>query len=42
VLTDIGWRAHVAVAGVGHARAFTWARCVDATVAVYREALASA
>ena len=42
VLTDVEWRARVAVEGIGHARAFTWSRCVDATVAVYREALASA
>lgn len=42
VLTDIDWRARVAAEGVEHARAFTWARCVEATVAVYREALASA
>ena len=42
VLTDVEWRAHVAAAGAAHARLFTWERCVDATVAVYREALASA
>ena len=42
ILTDAAWRARVSVAGVGHARAFTWARCVDATVAVYREMLAAA
>jgi alpha-1,3-rhamnosyl/mannosyltransferase len=41
VLTDVEWRAHVAVAGVARARGFTWTRCVDATVAVYREALVS-
>jgi len=42
VLTDAAWRARVAAAGVEHARAFTWSACVDATVAVYREVLASA
>jgi alpha-1,3-rhamnosyl/mannosyltransferase len=42
VLTDAEWRARVSAAGVAHAHAFTWGRCVDATVAVYREALASA
>ncbi len=42
VLTDAAWRARIGSAGVAHARRFTWARCVDATVAVYREALATA
>jgi glycosyltransferase involved in cell wall biosynthesis len=42
VLTDAEWRVRVVAHGVEHARAFTWARCIDATVAVYREALASA
>ena len=41
ILTDVEWRARVVAAGVAHARLFTWTRCVDATVAVYREALAS-
>lgn len=40
VLEDEAWRAAVAVRGVARARAFSWARCIDETVAVYREVLA--
>jgi alpha-1,3-rhamnosyl/mannosyltransferase len=39
LLHDDAWRAQAVSRGLGHARAFTWARCVDATVAVYREVL---
>ena len=40
VLDDEDWRAGVAPRGVAHAAAYTWSRCVDETVAVYREAIA--
>jgi len=41
VLQDDAWRASASPRGVAHAANFTWSRCVDATVAVYREALAA-
>ncbi len=37
LLEDHEWRDAAALRGVQRARAFTWAGCVDATVAVYRE-----
>lgn len=40
LLEDTGWRRDAAARGPRHARAYTWARCVDETVAVYREAMA--
>ena len=40
VLGDDDWRTQVAPRGVAHAAAYTWSRCVDETVAVYREASA--
>ncbi len=36
LLEDAPWRAQAAVRGRAHAQAFTWARCVEATVAGYR------
>jgi len=36
LLEDEAWRAQAAPRGFAHARAFTWSRCVDATVAAYR------
>jgi len=41
VLEDAGWRAAAITRGIERARAFTWARCVDDTVAAYRVALAA-
>lgn len=37
LLEDGAWRTRAAPRGVQRARAFTWARCVEQTVAVYRE-----
>ncbi|RYD16218.1 MAG: glycosyltransferase family 1 protein [Lysobacteraceae bacterium] len=37
VLQDDAWRADASARGRAHARAFGWQRCVDATLAVYRE-----
>lgn len=42
LLEDSGWRRDAAARGIAHARAFTWARCVDQTVTVYRKVLARA
>ncbi|HEU4663669.1 MAG TPA: glycosyltransferase family 1 protein, partial [Dokdonella sp.] len=39
VLEDRDWRAHVVGAGVARAAGYRWSRCVDETVAVYREVL---
>jgi alpha-1,3-rhamnosyl/mannosyltransferase len=39
LLGDDAWRARVVDAGVTHAAGYTWSRCVDETVAVYREVL---
>jgi len=36
LLEDETWRAQATPRGVAHAGAFTWSRCVDATVAAYR------
>ncbi|GAA0712833.1 glycosyltransferase family 1 protein [Dokdonella soli] len=41
VLEDAAWRDQARPRGIQRARGFTWARCVDETVAVYREVLAS-
>lgn len=41
LLADDAWRARAAVRGARCARSFTWTRCVDETVAVYRETMAS-
>ncbi len=40
LLADTAWRAQAAPRGLLRAEGFSWARCVDATVAVYREVLA--
>lgn len=40
LLEDADWRAAAAARGPRHARAYTWERCVDETLAVYREATA--
>ncbi|MGA9421798.1 MAG: glycosyltransferase family 1 protein, partial [Rhodanobacteraceae bacterium] len=37
LLEDEAWRSRAAVAGIERAQQFTWSRCVDATVAAYRE-----
>ncbi|MGA8278440.1 MAG: glycosyltransferase family 1 protein [Rhodanobacteraceae bacterium] len=37
LLEDETWRHDAATAGIQRARQFTWSRCVDATVAAYRE-----
>lgn len=37
LLEDSGWRRDATARGIVRARAFTWTRCVDETVAVYRE-----
>lgn len=42
VLVDDDWRARVVPRGVAHAAAYTWSRCVDETVAAYRDASARA
>jgi len=39
VLEDDAWRARVVDAGVARAGGYSWSRCVDETVAVYREVL---
>jgi len=41
LLDDEAWRTQAAARGGQRARGFTWTRCVDETVAVYREASAS-
>lgn len=41
LLEDEDWRALSASAGLQHAADFPWSRCVDETVAVYREISAS-
>lgn len=38
-LEDKGWRQQAAKAGVERAGAFSWARCIDETVGVYRKSL---
>jgi len=40
LLTDAEWRAQATERGLRQARQFSWERCVDETVAVYRRALA--
>jgi len=40
LLTDSEWRASAIDHGVQQSRRFSWERCVDETVAVYRKALA--
>lgn len=42
LLEDTDWRAGAAARGPRHARAYTWTRCVDETVAVYRQAMTQA
>ncbi|MEO5558054.1 MAG: glycosyltransferase family 1 protein [Dokdonella sp.] len=42
VLEDTAWRDHASTRGVARAREFSWTRCVDQTVSVYREVLARA
>ena len=42
LLGDGAWRVQAAARGAARARAFTWTRCLDGTVAVYREVLARA
>ena len=37
LLQDREWRAEAAARGLVHARAYGWQRCVEATLAVYRE-----
>jgi glycosyltransferase involved in cell wall biosynthesis len=37
LLQDDAWRADASARGLAQARAFGWQRCVDATLAVYRE-----
>lgn len=39
LLEDAPWRARAAERGARHARTYPWTRCVEETVAVYREAL---
>lgn len=39
LLEDEAWRADAAVRGPRHAITYPWSRCVDETVAVYREAM---
>lgn len=41
LLTDGEWRAQAVERGLRQARLFSWERCVEETVAVYRRALAS-
>jgi len=38
-LLDTEWRESVSVLGLERARHFTWSRCVDETISVYRQAL---
>ncbi|MBX3697296.1 MAG: glycosyltransferase family 1 protein [Dokdonella sp.] len=40
LLEDEAWRGASAARGLQHAAAFPWSRCVDETVAVYRELVA--
>lgn len=40
-LTDTTWRAEAVVRGLARARAYTWSRCIDETMAVYRHILAA-
>jgi len=40
VLGDDAWRARVVLRGLAHAQGFSWSRCVDETVAAYRDASA--
>lgn len=42
LLEDEAWRTDAAARGVRRAAGFGWSRCVDATVAAYREALGGA
>lgn len=42
LLEDADWRTGAAQRGPRHAQAYTWQRCVEETVAVYREAAAHA
>ena len=37
LLEDDAWRSRSAADGLAHAAEFPWSRCVDETVAVYRE-----
>ncbi len=39
LLQDAPWREHAVARGLVQARTFTWERCVEATVAVYRDVL---
>jgi alpha-1,3-rhamnosyl/mannosyltransferase len=39
LLEDAPWRARAAERGARHARSYPWTRCVEETVAVYREVL---
>lgn len=39
LLEDAAWRAQAAERGARHARTYPWTRCVEETVAVYREVL---
>ena len=41
VLEDEAWRAQARAAGLRVAAGYSWARCLDETVAVYRRALAA-
>ena len=38
-LCDENWRAAACTAGVSIAQGFTWSRCVDRTMDVYRKAM---
>lgn len=42
LLEDEGWRAEAMRRGPIHARNYPWSRCVDETVAIYRETMTSA
>ncbi|MEO5561233.1 MAG: glycosyltransferase family 1 protein, partial [Dokdonella sp.] len=42
VLQDSAWRDQASPRGIARARAFSWSRCVEQTVSVYREVLAHA
>jgi glycosyltransferase involved in cell wall biosynthesis len=37
-LTDEAWRLHATTAGLAVAASYTWQRCIDETVKVYRRA----
>lgn len=41
LLADAPWRAQAMPRGIAHARRYSWSRCVDATVAVYRAGAAA-